>query len=320
MSTAAILGIVVLVIILGAVFLIVTGLRASQGDDPLEDRLAEYVSRGETVSLEEIELSISFSERVIIPLARRLGELAIRFTPQNAIQQTTQKLEQAGNPANLEPTVFFALRFIGIGFGLLMLLVSSVAPDESFLTGSTALLMAAGAAAIGFFLPDLWLQGRVQRRQKEILKALPDALDLLTICVEAGLGLDAAIDRVQSKWDTELSLIFARVLREMQLGKLRREALRDMASRVGLPELTSFVAAVIQSEQLGVSMANVLRIQSDAMRIKRRQLAEEEAQKAPIKMLFPMAFLIFPSLMIVLLGPAAIILMTSTVGGILFGT
>jgi tight adherence protein C len=136
---------------------------------------------------------------------------------------------------------------------------------------------------------------------------------------EAGLGLDAAIDRVQEKWDNELSLIFARVLREMQLGKLRREALRDMANRVGIPEITSFVAAIIQSEQLGVSMANVLRIQADAMRVKRRQLAEEEAQKAPIKMLFPMAFLIFPSLMIVLLGPAGIILMTSEVGQVFFG-
>ncbi len=318
-STVWIIGIVIIVVVIGAIALITTGLRASRGDDPLETRLADYVSRGETASLEEIELSQTFSERVLIPIARWLGELTLRFTPQNAIQQTTQKLEQAGNPANLEPTVFFALRFIGIGFGVLMLIVSQFAPEGSFLTGSTALLIAAGAAVIGFFLPDMWLKSRIDRRQKEIRRALPDALDLLTICVEAGLGLDAAIDRVQSKWDNELSLIFARVLREMQLGKLRREALRDMSTRVGIPELTSFVAAVIQSEQLGVSMANVLRIQADAMRVRRRQIAEEEAQKAPIKMLFPMAFLIFPSLMIVLLGPAGIILMTSEVGNILFG-
>ncbi len=317
MNLIPIIGIILLVVI-GAIILIVTGLRASNGDDPLETRLADYVSRGETASLEEIELSQTFSDRVLIPLARRLGELTLRFTPQNAIQQTTQRLEQAGNPANLEPTVFFALRFIGLGFGILMLMVAQFAPEGSFLEGATALYIAAGAALLGFFLPDMWLKSRVDRRQKEILKAMPDALDLLTICVEAGLGLDAAIDRVQSKWDNELSLIFARVLREMQLGKLRRDALRDMAGRVGLSELTSFVAAVIQSEQLGVSMANVLRIQADAMRVRRRQLAEEEAQKAPIKMLFPMAFLIFPALMIVLLGPAGIILMTSEVGRILF--
>jgi tight adherence protein C len=318
MDPLLIIGIVVIVL-LGATVLIIAGLRASSGDDPLETRLADYVSRGETASLEEIELSQTFSDRVLLPLARRLGELTLRFTPQNAIQQTTQRLEQAGNPGNMEPTVFFALRFIGLAFGFLMLVVAQFAPEGSFLTGSTALFIAAGASLLGFFLPDLWLKSRIDRRQKEIRKALPDALDLLTICVEAGLGLDAAIDRVQAKWENELSLIFARVLREMQLGKLRREALRDMASRVGIPELTSFVAAVIQSEQLGVSMANVLRIQADAMRVKRRQLAEEEAQKAPIKMLFPMAFLIFPSLMIVLLGPAGIILITSEVGNVLFG-
>ncbi|MCB9135247.1 MAG: type II secretion system F family protein [Anaerolineales bacterium] len=309
---------IVLFILVGAAFLIYTGVRASQGDDPLETRLADYVSRGETASLEEIELSQTFTQRVLLPLARRIGELTIRFTPQNAIQQTTTRLEQAGK-TSLEPTVFFALRFIGIGLGILMLVVSRIVPEGSFLTGSTALYIAAGASLLGFFLPDMWLKSQIDRRQKEIRKALPDALDLLTICVEAGLGLDAAIDRVQEKWENELSLIFARVLREMQLGKLRRDALRDMATRVGIPEITSFVAAIIQSEQLGVSMSNVLRIQADAMRVKRRQLAEEEAQKAPIKMLFPMAFLIFPSLMIVLLGPAGIQLMTSDVGRILFG-
>jgi tight adherence protein C len=143
---------------------------------------------------------------------------------------------------------------------------------------------------------------------------MPDALDLLTICVEAGLGFDAALSKVSEKWETELSLSFARVIREIALGKVRREALRDLAERTGLPEVTSFVAAVIQSEVLGVSMAKVLRIQSDQMRVKRRQLAEEEAHKAPLKMLLPMAFLIFPSLLIVLMTPAALKLYTSFSG------
>jgi tight adherence protein C len=140
---------------------------------------------------------------------------------------------------------------------------------------------------------------------------MPDALDLLTICVEAGLGFDGAMSRVFEKWDNELSRAFGRVLREIQLGKLRREALRDMADRIGLAEMTSFVAAIIQSEQLGVSMARVLRIQSEQMRVKRRQIAEEKAQQAPIKMTFPMVLLIFPSILIVLLGPAALLLMQS---------
>jgi len=144
---------------------------------------------------------------------------------------------------------------------------------------------------------------------------MPDALDLLCICVEAGLGFDAAMNKVSEKWDNELALAFARVLKEIQLGKLRREALRDMADRIGLTELTSFVAAVIQSEQLGVSMAKVLRIQADQMRVRRRQLAEEEAHKAPLKMLIPMGLLIFPSLMIVLLTPAGLRLFHSALGG-----
>ncbi|HUF38380.1 MAG TPA: type II secretion system F family protein [Anaerolineales bacterium] len=318
MDIALIIAIVIGLIVIGAVFLIVIGLRYSRDTDPLEDRLAEYASRGETASLEEIELSQTFSERVIFPLARGFGEVALRFTPQNAVENTRRRLEQAGNPRGLDPTIFWALRFLGLGAGILMAGISFVAPEGSFLKGSTALFIAVFVSVLGFFLPELWLRSIIERRRKQILKALPDALDLLTICVEAGLGFDMAMDRVQSKWENELSLIFARVLREMQLGKLRRDALKDMASRVNLTELSSFVAAVVQSEQLGVSMSNVLRVQSDAMRVKRRQLAEEEAQKAPIKMLFPMAFLIFPSLLIILLGPAALILMTSALGGILF--
>jgi tight adherence protein C len=153
------------------------------------------------------------------------------------------------------------------------------------------------------------LTSRITRRQKEIRKAMPDALDLLTICVEAGLGFDAAMAKVSEKWENELSLAFARTIREVQLGKVRREALKDMADRLGIPEMTSFVAAIIQSEQLGVSMAKVLRIQSDQMRVRRRQYAEEQAHKAPIKMIIPMALLIFPSIMIIILTPAAIQIM-----------
>jgi len=158
---------------------------------------------------------------------------------------------------------------------------------------------------IGFFFPQLWLQSRINSRQTEVRKALPDALDLLTICVEAGLGFDAAMSKVAEKWENELSLMFGRTIREVQLGKTQREALRDMSDRIGLPELTSFVAAVIQSQILGVSLAKVLRIQSDQMRMKRRQFAEELAHKAPVKMIIPMALLTFPSIMIILMAPAA---------------
>ena len=167
---------------------------------------------------------------------------------------------------------------------------------------------------MGSYIPASMLTNKIKARQTEVRKAMPDALDLLTICVEAGLGFEAAMSKVSEKWDNELALAFARTLREIQLGKVRRDSLKDMADRLGIAEMTSFVAAIIQSEQLGVSMAKVLRIQADQMRMKRRQFAEEQAHKAPIKMIIPMALLIFPSIMIIILVPAAFQILGS--GGI----
>jgi tight adherence protein C len=156
----------------------------------------------------------------------------------------------------------------------------------------------------GFLLPGIWLDRKIKARRKEITKALPDAIDLLTISVEAGLGFDPALMRVAEKWDNALTREFARVLSEMRIGKTKREALREMSQRVDEDGLASFVSSVIQADQLGVAITHVLRIQSEAMRMKRRQRAEAAAQKAPLKMLFPMVFLIFPALYVVILGPA----------------
>ena len=309
-------AVVVGAVLLVAVVMIVIGLRDAGDVDPLQDRLAEYAARGEIADLEEIELSQPIAERIVYPIARKLGELALRFTPQNAIQQTTKKLERAGSPGGMDATVFWALRIAGLSLGALLFFVATIAPEGSFLKGR-GLLIGIPAAAMGFFLPELWLQGRISKRQTDVRKALPDALDLLTICVEAGLGFDAAMSKVYEKWDNVVAISFGRVIREIQLGKLRRDALKDMAERLSVSEMTSFIAAVIQSEQLGVSLARVLRIQADQMRIKRRQIAEEAAAKAPIKMLIPMALLIFPSICIVLMTPAVLMLMQSALGGIL---
>jgi tight adherence protein C len=310
MSLGIFIGIVVFAII-SAIILVVIGLRDASSDrDPLMERLVEYAEAGETFDLEELELSQPFADRVLFPVARRIGEIAIRFTPQNALQMTASKLELAGNPRGIDPTIFWAARLIGsIGIGALLLFIFSIGSIQW--TWTRKILIAAVFTLLGFYLPEMLLSSKIQRRQKEIRKAMPDALDLLTICVEAGLGFDGAMAKVTEKWDNELSISFGRALREIQLGKLRREALRAMSERIGINEMTSFVAAIIQSEQLGVSMSKVLHIQSDQMRVKRRQFAEEEAQKAPIKMLFPMGILIFPSLMIILLGPAVLILMSS---------
>ncbi|MEJ2708373.1 MAG: type II secretion system F family protein [Anaerolineales bacterium] len=305
-------------IVVFAISLVVIGIRDKNKEDPLQERLAEFAARGETVDLEQIELSQPLSDRVLIPMARKFGEFVTRFTPQNAIQTIAHKLELAGNPRGLDPAVFWAMRFVlAFVFGGLLIFIFSISSLNW--TWGRKLMIAILFGFLGFYFPEMWIKSKIERRQKEIRKALPDALDLLTICVEAGLGFDGAMAKVREKWDNELALAFGRVIREIQLGKLRREALRDMADRLGIPEMTSFVAAVIQSEQLGVSMAKVLRIQSDQMRIKRRQLAEEEAHKAPIKMLIPMALLIFPSICIVLMTPAVLMMLRSALKGVLFG-
>lgn len=301
-------GLFLLIVIIAVV---AVSVRQSSGhdDDPLQARLAEYLQRGDVVSLEEIELSQPFSERVLIPMARRIGEISARFTPQKAIQDTTKRMELAGNPWPIDAATFLAIRFIlAVVFGGLITFMVITSPSPNL---SDNAMYIGGATFGGFFLPHLMLTSRVTARQNEVRKAMPDALDLLTICVEAGLGFDAAMSKVSEKWDNQLSLAFARTIREIQLGKTRRDALRDMAERLGVDEMTSFVAAIIQSEQLGVSMAKILRIQSDQMRVKRRQHAEELAHQAPVKMVIPMAFLMFPTIMIIILTPAAIQIMNA---------
>jgi tight adherence protein C len=303
----------VLVIIVLAVLLVIAGIRAPQATDPISDRLAEYSSREEPLSLEEIELSQGFYERIILPIFNSVGKLASRFTPQATLESTRARLETAGHPMSIEPPTFLAMRFIlaaVFGGGLFLVFMIS---GRNWLQG---LGIAALFTVIGYMFPSMWLSSRISARQKSVFRAMPDALDLLTICVEAGLGFDSAMKKVHEKWEDELALEFGRVLQEINLGKIRREALKDMSERLQVSELTSFVAAVIQSEQLGVSMAKVLRIQSDQMRVRRRQMAEEEAHRAPIKMIFPIALLIFPSILMILLGPAAMLLLTSPMGGL----
>ena len=315
MSPTVILLGIVLIVVLVAIALVVVGLRESKGVDPLEERLAEFAERGEAASLHEIEMSQPFVDRVIIPAANKLGEMALRVTPQKALDEIQRKLEMAGNPRGIQPTTFFVSKFVlAIFFGVMMSLVYG-----SDLFSFTNILITLGTVLFGFVMPNMLIDSRIKRRQDGVTKALPDALDLLTICVEAGLGFDAAMRKVADKWDNELSIAFGRALQEMQLGKLRREALRDMADRIGASEFESFIAAVIQSEQLGVSMAKILRIQSDDMRVKRRQRAEQAAQRAPVLMLLPMAFLIFPTIMIVMMGPAVLIVINGPLGQIFGG-
>jgi len=217
------------------------------------------------------------------------------------------KINLAGRPYALSVNGFEVLKVIA------GIVIALVALGLSGIMGANSLPIKGGALALGFvlgrFLPDLWLSNLIKGRQKELRLALPNALDLLTISVEAGLGFDAAIGRLTEKFKNALSDEFAQVLNEIRLGRPRLEALDEMGRRSGVEELHTFIQALIQSEQLGVGIAKVLRIQSEEMRRRRRQRAEEQAAQAPLKMLFPMIGCIFPTLFIVLMGPAVILIM-----------
>lgn len=297
--TPLILLIIVAVALMFMVFSIVL-LRRSE-DDPLTARIDEFAAREEIVSIEEIELSLPISDRIFLPIIRRISEFLIRLTPQTTVERTSRMLELAGNPRNMSAAEFLILRGVSTVFlgGLFFLMMTRFGVDLN-----RRLLYTLIMAVLGYFLPVLLLRAMIDRRKEAIIKKLPDALDLMTICVDAGLTFNAAMQKVDEKWDDPLAEEFGRVIYEMQLGKSRRQALRDMTDRMDVPDVTSFIAAILQADQLGVGIGKVLRIQAEQMRIRRRQRAEEKAQQAPVKMLFPMVFLIFPSIFIVLLGPA----------------
>jgi len=271
-------------------------------EDPLAVRIDEYAARDEPVSIEEIELSMPITDRIIVPILRRLSELVTRLTPQSMLEDTAHRLELAGSPGNISSAEFWVIRGVfTIVMGVLFFVILGRFGQEA----SKRLLYSVIVTVIAFFLPSLYLGATIGRRQDAIIKKFPDALDLMSICVDAGLPFDGSMARVHEKWDDPLADEFGRVIYEVQLGKSRRQALRDMADRMDVNDVSSFIAAILQAEHLGVSIGKVLRIQSEQMRIRRRQRAEEKAHQAPIKMLFPLVFLIFPSMFIVLLGPAA---------------
>ncbi len=292
-----------LLILVGVIFVLYAFLMLRRAEeDPLAARIDEYASREEAATIDEIELSMPLSDRVMVPLARGISAFVEGLAPQSVLENTTRKLELAGNPRDMTATTFWFLRILLTVF--LAWLGYLFAARSVF--GGSAFLYALLGGLLGYAVPGMYLQSLIDRRKQAIVKKLPDALDLMTICVDAGLGFNGAMQRVADKWEDPLSDEFARVLYEMQLGKSRRQALRDMSERTDVNDVQTFVAAILQSDQLGVGIARVLRIQADQMRMRRRQRAEERAQQAPIKILFPLVFLILPSIFVVLLGPAII--------------
>jgi tight adherence protein C len=297
------------VVLFAVVALIIASMMQPAQTDVIGDRLSQFTER--TMTLDELELQQPFSQRVLVPLTRTiLGQLG-KFGPKQSAERLKVSIQQAGNPANLTPVMFSGMR---MALFILLLIIAGAVTFGQGMPASKALMYTAVGGVLGYLLPGMWLGQQIKKRKHNILKALPDALDLLTISVEAGLAFDLALTRVADKWDNELSKEFKRALTDTRLGRSRREALKEMAQRTGVDDVQTFVAAIIQAEQLGVSIGKILRIQSDQMRIRRRQRAEEAAHKAPILMLIPMAFLIFPSLFVVILGPAVPKLMTSLGG------
>ncbi len=270
----------------------------------VQQRLAAYGGEKQ-LSIEEIELQRPFSERVLRPAIERLGSLLSRSTPQKARQDLNNKLELAGRPGNLTPEDFAAVRLVAAAvLAAVGLLLGLVMGNPVYLVIS----LVAGTI-LGYYLPVIWLQQKVDGRRTEVQKGLPDALDLLVICVDAGLGFDAALARVTDKYKNALSELLSKALREVSLGRPRLEALDEMGRNSGVEDLHNFIQAVIQSEQFGTGIGKILRIQADEMRRRRRQRAQEKGAQATLKMMLPMVGCIFPTLWIVLLGPAVLILM-----------
>jgi tight adherence protein C len=265
----------------------------------IESRLQAFAERPR--SLEELELEAPFKDRVIKPLVGGVTKFFGKLAPSKGMEKMRLQLVLAGNPYNMQVAEFTGLRFMG---GIVL---GAVGLGLSLVTGSAitmVLMYSLLGMVVGYILPVFWLRSRIKKRQKVILKTLPDAIDLMTISVEAGLAFDGAMQRVADKWNNALSAEFGRALSEMRVGKSKRDALRELVARTGVSDLSTFVASIIQADQLGVSIAKVLRIQSEQMRVRRRQRAEEQAHKAPILMMIPMVFLIFPATYIVILGPA----------------
>ncbi len=279
---------------------------ASSTADIVAQRLQVYGGGGDKpLTLDEVELQKPFSERALRPMIERLGSLLSRSTPQKARADLLNRLDLAGRPGNLTPEDFGAVRIVaGAVMAAIGLLIGLLLGSPVY-----AVISLAVGLILGYYLPVLWLKQKVDARRADIRKGLPDAMDLLVIAVDAGLGFDAALARVTDKYKNALSDEFAKVLREVSLGRPRLEAMDEMGRSSGVDDLHNFIQAIIQSEQFGTGIGKILRIQADEMRRKRRQRAQELAAQATLKMLLPMVGCIFPTLWIVLLGPAALILL-----------
>lgn len=289
-------GLIFIIIVI--MVLVVSNLLAEKRET-IEKRLIRYSGEGKKISIYDAQMEESFFRRVVVPIFLQISERVASLTPQVWKDQLDKRLFQAGVKMTAEQFIMVQI-ILMVGFPLLMIfLCLNAGLMKAIFIGIITML-------IGLIIPEYYLRGRIRERALTLQENLPDLLDLLTVSVEAGLGFDAALSRVVERSEGLLALEFKRLLQDIRMGKPRLDAFRDLSKRSLSSDLTTFCSAIVQADQLGVGIGKVLRIQSEQMRTKRRQRAEEAAMKAPIKMLFPMILLIFPALFIILLGPAVI--------------
>ena len=257
------------------------------------------------------ELNRPFSERVLEPLQGRALKVGKRLTGADSAERIRVKLDLAGNPGGLTADRIIGGKVIGAGVGLVLALVVTTLLDTSL---SLRVVFIAAGVAIGFLAPNLYLYQKSYDRAGQMQRELPDAIDLMTICVESGLGFDAAVQQVATNAEGPLADELGRMLREMQIGQSRSEALRGLADRTTVQEVRSFVGAMVQADAFGIPIGQVLRVQSSEIRVKRRQRAEQKAQQVPVKITIPLIFCILPCLFIAVMGPAAISIMENFKG------
>jgi tight adherence protein C len=262
--------------------------------------------------LRKRELSAPFTRRVVLPALRRVGRLGRRFTPSNVVERLSKEIVYAGSPQGWDAERILAIKILTTAGGLGGAFFFAKFAEFSAFRG---LIGMAFGGFVGYYIPEWMLRSKSGKRQSAIQRSLPDALDLLSITVEAGLGFDAAVNRVARQSGGPLGEELFRVIQEMQIDKSRADSLRDLGERSRIAELKSFVLAMIQADIFGISIAKVLHVQAREMRLKRRQRAEEKAQKVPVKIIFPLLFCIFPALFVVLLGPAVIRIIDAFGGG-----
>jgi tight adherence protein C len=285
------------------VFLAIASLavwRLQMSTSGLDPRIRALASeRDASLSLREVP----FERRVVLPVIDSITQRVIELLPPTFIARTRKHLVAAGEPMSLVGFFTFVL-FLAALFPVAYYVIAWGAIRGS--PSGAILVFLPLVALLGVLLPFLWLRRTMKRRQTLVWRGLPDAFDLMTTCVEAGLGLDSAFQKVCEKMEGPVAVEFSEMLREVSMGKSRRDALRDMGDRTGVADLQAFANMIIQAEELGTSLGTTLRAQAADMRRRRRQRAEEEARRAPAKMVFPLVFFILPSLFVVILGPIAI--------------